>query len=117
MIADAYDPIAVYDATLAAVEQARAGGGPIFIEAMTYRLVGHMIGDNEPYRTKEEVAEWRKRDSITVFPQRLIREFGVTAAQIAAVDADVVAQIEAIARFAEQSPWPTPDEVAVDMFA
>jgi len=117
MIADAYDPIAVYDTTLAAVEQARAGGGPIFIEAMTYRLVGHMIGDNEPYRTKEEVAEWRKRDSISVFPQRLIREFGVTAEQIAAVDAEVVAQIETIARFAEQSPWPTPDEVAVDMFA
>ena len=43
--------------------------------------------------------------------------FGVTAEQIAAVDTDVAAQIEEIARFAEQSPWPTPDEVAVDMFA
>ncbi len=117
VIPDAYDPITVYEATVAAVEQARAGGGPTFIEAMTYRLVGHMIGDNEPYRTKEEVAEWRKRDSIATFPQRLIREFGVTAAQIADVEREVAAEIEEICRFAEQSPWPTPEEALTDIFA
>ena len=58
---DGYDPIATYEATLDAVERARRGEGPTFIEAMTYRLVGHMIGDNEVYRTKAEVAEWRAR--------------------------------------------------------
>ena len=52
------------EATLDAVERARRGEGPTFIEAMTYRLVGHMIGDNEVYRTKAEVAEWRERDMI-----------------------------------------------------
>lgn len=117
LIADAYDPIAVYETTRAAVEQARAGGGPTFIEAMTYRLVGHMIGDNEPYRTKEEVAEWRKRDSTIVFPQRLVNEFGVAPAEIAAVEAEVAAEIEEIARFAQESPWPDPSEVTEDLFA
>jgi pyruvate dehydrogenase E1 component alpha subunit len=117
VVADGYDPLAVYETTLDAVNRARAGGGPTFIEALTYRLVGHMIGDNEPYRTKEEVAEWRKRDSITVFPARLQAEFGVTPEQIAAVDAEVAAEIKAIARFAETSPWPEPSEVFEDMFA
>ncbi len=117
VILDGYDPIAVYETTLEAVERARSGGGPTFIEAMTYRLVGHMIGDTEPYRTKEEVAEWRKRDSTVVFPQRLVREFGVTPDQIAAVDTEVAAEIEEIARFAQESPWPDPSEVAEDVFA
>src|SRR5512135_1316659 len=52
---DGYDPIAVYETTLAAVERARGGHGPTFVEAFTYRLVGHMVGDTEVYRTKEEV--------------------------------------------------------------
>lgn len=117
VIPDGYDPIAVYETTLEAVERARAGGGPTFIEAMTYRLVGHMIGDTEPYRTKEEVAEWRKRDSTIIFPQRLVREFGASPAEVAAAEAEVAAQIEEIARFAQESPWPDPSEVAEDVFA
>jgi len=117
LIPDAYDPIAVYETTLAAVERARGGGGPTFIEALTYRLVGHMIGDNEPYRTKEEVAEWRKRDSTVVFSQRLVAEFGFSPAEVAAVEAEVAAEIAEIARFAEQSPWPEPSEVGADVFA
>ena len=52
----------------------RLGKGPTFIEAMTYRLVGHMIGDNEVYRTKAKVAEHRT-DMIGTFPQRLVSEF------------------------------------------
>ncbi|OQA45343.1 MAG: Acetoin:2,6-dichlorophenolindophenol oxidoreductase subunit alpha [Chloroflexi bacterium ADurb.Bin325] len=116
-VVDGYDPLAVYDTTLAAVERARAGGGPTFIEAMTYRLVGHMVGDSEPYRTKEEVAEWRARDPIVMFPRRLVAEFGVSEQQIGAIDAAVAAEIEEIARFAEQSPWPEPHEAAEDMWA
>ena len=59
VVADGYDPVAMLETTRGAVERARRGEGPQFIEAMTYRLVGHMVGDTEPYRTKEEVAEWR----------------------------------------------------------
>ena len=114
---DGYDPIATYEATLDAVERARRGEGPTFIEAMTYRLVGHMIGDNEVYRTKAEVAEWRARDMIVTFPQRLVSEFGVSPAQIAAVEADVAREMAEIVRFAEESPWPDPDEVAEDVWA
>ncbi len=117
MTVDGYDPIAVYETTSQAVEHARSGGGPVFIEAMTYRLFGHMVGDNEPYRTKEEVAEWRAKDPITTFPQRLVAEFGFQEAEIDAIKAEVEAEIEEIKRFALESPWPDVSEIAEHMFA
>lgn len=117
MTVDGYDPIAVYDVTSQAVEHARSGRGPVFIEAMTYRLFGHMVGDTEPYRSKEEVAEWRAKDPITAFPQRLVAEFGFGQAEIAEVEAEVAAEIEEISRFALESPWPDVSEIAEHMFA
>ena len=117
MTVDGYDPIAVYETTSRAVEYARNGRGPVFIEAMTYRLFGHMVGDSEPYRTKEEVAEWRAKDPITTFPQRLVAEFGFSQAEIDAVQAEVAAEMEEIKRFALESPWPDVSEIEADVFA
>jgi pyruvate dehydrogenase E1 component alpha subunit len=114
---DGYDVLAVYETTRAAVDQARAGGGPTFIEAMTYRLVGHMIGDAEPYRTQEEVAEWRARDPIVTFPQQLVKEFGIAPAEVEAVEAEVEAQMAEVVHFALESPWPDASEVFTDVFA
>jgi TPP-dependent pyruvate/acetoin dehydrogenase alpha subunit len=114
---DGYDPVAVYETTLSAVEQARAGGGPTFIEAFTYRLVGHMVGDSEPYRTREEVAGWRERDPIVTFPKRLASEFGIDSERIADLDAKVAAEMAEIVRFARESPWPDPNEATEDVFA
>lgn len=117
MTVDGYDPIAVYETTSRAVDHARNGGGPVFIEAMTYRLFGHMVGDSEPYRTKEEVAEWRAKDPITTFPQRLVSEFGFSQAEVDAVQAEVAAEMEEIKRFALESPWPDVSEIEADVFA
>ena len=114
---DGYNPIAVYETTSQAVAHARSGRGPVFVEAMTYRLFGHMVGDTEPYRTKEEVAQWRAKDPITAFPQPLVAEFGFTGAEIDAVKAEVEAEIEEIKRFALESPWPDVSEIAEHMFA
>ena len=116
MTVDGYDPIAVYETTSRAVDHARNGGGPVFIEAMTYRLFGHMVGDSEPYRTKEEVAEWRAKDMITTFPQRLIAEFGFSQAEIDAIQAEVAAEMEEIKRFALESPWPDVSEIEANVF-
>jgi TPP-dependent pyruvate/acetoin dehydrogenase alpha subunit len=114
---DGYDPVAVYETTHEAVERARRGEGPTFIEAMTYRLVGHMIGDSEVYRTREEVAEWRKRDPLTVFPERLVREAGVSREEIGRVEGEVAEQMAEIVSFAQGSPWPDPSEATEDVFA
>ncbi|MCO6451769.1 MAG: thiamine pyrophosphate-dependent dehydrogenase E1 component subunit alpha [Caldilineales bacterium] len=117
MIIDGYDVIETFEKTAEAVERARSGGGPTFIEASTYRLFGHMVGDNEPYRTKEEVEEWRKRDPITTFPQRLVSEFGVKQSDIDRIKAEVEAEIAEIARFALESPWPKVEEIEEYVFA
>lgn len=116
-IEDGYDVLAVYETTCEAVDRARQGGGPVFIEAMTYRLVGHMVGDTEPYRTKEEVAAWRERDSVITFPQRLVAEFGFSETDISRIQAEVEARMAEINRFALESPWPEADEVTRHVFA
>jgi len=117
MTVDGYDPIAVFETTQQAVGHARSGGGPVFIEAMTYRLFGHMVGDSEPYRTKEEVAQWRAKDPITAFPQRLINEFGFSQAEIEQIQAEVAAEMDEVKRFALESPWPDVNEIAEHVFA
>jgi pyruvate dehydrogenase E1 component alpha subunit len=117
VVADGYDPLAMLDVTREVVEKARRGEGPQFIEAMTYRLVGHMVGDSEPYRTKEEVALWRAKDPVVTFPKRLVDEFGVPQAEIEATIKAVADELVEITRFAEESPWPEPNEAFEDVWA
>lgn len=73
-IVDGMSAEAVADGVAEAVDRARSGGGPTFIEAKTYRFCGHMPGDTEVYRTPEEVSEWRERDPLGLIRQRLIEE-------------------------------------------
>jgi len=114
---DGYDVLAVYQVTTEAVARARNGGGPTFIEAMTYRLVGHMVGDSEPYRTRDEVNVWRQRDPLITFPQRLVNDFGIVPSSVEAIQKEVESEIQEIVRFAQDSPWPSPEEAMEDVFA
>lgn len=106
---DGQDVCAVYRATLEASERARAGGGPTFIEAITYRYHGHNTGEVAEYRTEQEVEQWRlTRDPID----------GLRRALLAAglLDEDGYEQLAEKARrvvaesivFAEASPLPDP---------
>jgi acetoin:2,6-dichlorophenolindophenol oxidoreductase subunit alpha len=114
---DGNDIEAVYNTVSEAAERARAGEGPTFIEAMTYRLTGHMIGDSETYRTKEEVAEARKREPIVRTRELLASKHGVKDAEFDAIAARVKIQIEAAIKFAKDSPEPQPSEVFEDVWA
>ena len=114
---DGNDVEAVYDVTRAAVERARAGGGPTFVEAHTYRLLGHMIGDSEIYRSKAEVAEWREqRDPLKLTHARLLAS-GVSKAALGDVEASVVAEIDDVETFAKNSPYPELAEIWEDVWA
>ena len=113
---DGYDVLAVLETTRAAVERARNGEGPTFVEAMTYRLVGHMIGDTEPYRTQAEVAEWRERDPIQVFPRQLVEQFEIPQPAVEAARSEVEARMSEIKRFALESPWPPAEAATEDIF-
>jgi TPP-dependent pyruvate/acetoin dehydrogenase alpha subunit len=85
----------------------RAGKGPAFVEAVTYRFRGHYGGDPEyTYRTKEEVAEWRKKDPIPRCRASLLAA-GVPERELDALDEDVVRQLEADQAWALEQPFPT----------
>ncbi len=115
-IVDGNDVEAMYDAVCNAVTRARRGEGPHFIEAKTYRLVGHMIGDSQIYRSKDEVEEWRtQRDPIMRTALRLT-EHGQSAAELNAIEQAVEATIEDAVQFAQASAYPETDAVFDDMF-
>ena len=114
---DGNDALVMYDAVAEARERALAGEGPTFIEALTYRHMGHMIGDPETYRTKEEVAEWKKRDPILRLREHLAGRHGVSDDEFAAIDGRVAQRIADAVAFAKQSPAPAPEEVCDDVWA
>lgn len=108
---DGNDVLAVWEATRAAVERARAGGGPTLIESRTYRTVGHNVGDSGVgvYRDQEEVDAWKKRDPILNFRRRLTDEFKVaTAAELDAIEERVQQEIQDAIEFSRASAYPEP---------
>lgn len=104
---------AVYAAAETAVARARAGLGPTLLECKTYRIRGHFEGDDAIYRTKEEVAEARTRDPIEYWKAKLIGEGALTESQCADLEAKADAEVAAAAAFAEESPFPAPEDALV----
>ena len=101
---DGNDLIATYDAAVRAVAHARTGKGPVLVEAMTYRLRGHSATDTQKYRTREEVEAHRRHDPVPALRQRLIDVGILTEAQDRQITAEVEAEVDAAAKFAEDSP-------------
>jgi TPP-dependent pyruvate/acetoin dehydrogenase alpha subunit len=102
---DGNDVEAVDAAAQKMVRDIRAGGGPRFLHAVTYRFKGHVSVDPGTYRDAKEVAAALLKDPMIVARAKLA-ELGVTAAEIAAMDADVKAEIDAALQTAEAAPWP-----------
>jgi 2-oxoisovalerate dehydrogenase E1 component len=75
------------------VVAARAGGGPVLVEASTYRWHGHYEGDPQRYRTEEELHEWQERDPLIVHRARLVAE-GMEASEIDALESSVDTQLD-----------------------
>ena len=101
---------AVADVVSQAAARARAGQGPTFIEAMTYRYCGHMPGDLCDYRTREEEAEWKSRDAIEACETLLIAA-GKTPAETAEIRAQVEADLNTAEAEALASPLPDPSTI------
>lgn len=86
-----------------AVERARSTGEPTLVEVITYRFRGHSMSDPGLYRTKEEVEEWKRRDTIARTRARLL-DLGAPEADVVALEDDVKAEIDDAVKFAEDSP-------------
>jgi TPP-dependent pyruvate/acetoin dehydrogenase alpha subunit len=106
---DGMDVFAVREVAQRAVDLARAGDGPAFIEARTYRFVGHSRSDPAAYRKAGELEIWRERDPLTVAAAILKERFDVAEDEIAAIDAAVDGEMEAAAERALAAPYPQPD--------
>lgn len=112
---DGNDVEAMFAAVEQAAARARAGNGPTYIEAMTYRLWGHMMGDPEIYRTKEEVTQAKENEPIVRLGRRLLT-LGHTDADLARLEAEAEAIITDAVQFAESSPVPAPEDAFTDVF-
>jgi len=116
VIVDGNDVMAVKAATEKAAERARAGKGPILIECKTYRWRGHYEGDVYPYRSEDEIEEWKKRCPIATFRAKLIAEGVAGERELDEIDHSVDEAVKAAIRFAEESPAPDPLSVQENVF-
>ena len=119
---DGNDLDAVWEAAGQAVRRARAGEGPTFIEAFTYRMAGHVEAETgflqgAQYRSSAEVQDWAARDPIARAGARLLELGQATAQQLAAVEERVAAQVEDAVQFALDSPPPPAAQALEFMFA
>jgi TPP-dependent pyruvate/acetoin dehydrogenase alpha subunit len=105
---DGNDVWAVRAAAEKAVAHARSGEGPVFIESLTYRFVGHSRSDPARYRKEGELERWRARDPLLVARARLTEEFGVDAETLDAIDVEVTAELDQVAEAAMAAPYPDP---------
>jgi TPP-dependent pyruvate/acetoin dehydrogenase alpha subunit len=116
VVVDGNDAPAVYDAVRACAERARAGGGPALIEAKTYRMRGHFVGDPQLYRPASEVEAQRERDPIARLERALLEAGGIGADDLERLRREAADEIEAAVRFARESPLPRPEEALEDLY-
>ncbi len=115
-VVDGQDVLAVYRECAAAYAHARAGNGPVLIEAMTYRYRGHSAVDAQLYRSKEEVLERKRNDPVKSFPQRLLEIELVTKEDLDRLEQETQDIVADAVQFADESPEPTVDDLYTDVY-
>ena len=116
ILIDGNDADVVYGTAQSAIARARAGEGPSLIEALTYRHHGHSRADPAKYRPAEEVEAWMKRDPIPLYRQRLMG-FGVTEAEILAIEEEIRAAVDHATDVAKASQPPGDELIYKDVWA
>jgi pyruvate dehydrogenase E1 component alpha subunit len=107
MRCDGMDVVETYHVMREAIRRAREDRQPILVEAVTYRFRGHSMADPEEYRTKEQVAEWRKRDPINTFAERL--ELGEEETK--QLDDAASERVDQAVAFADKAKFPPPESL------
>jgi pyruvate dehydrogenase E1 component alpha subunit len=114
---DGNDPEAVYHAVTAAADRGRDGGGPTFLECVTFRFKGHYAGDPMRYMPADELAAAQARDPIPAYRRKLLDAGVATAAELAAIDERAEEQVAAALQEVLAAPPPGLDELGQDFFA
>jgi pyruvate dehydrogenase E1 component alpha subunit len=111
MRCDGMDVVETHGVMCEAISRVREERRPLLVEAVTYRFRGHSMADPEEYRTKEQVAEWRRRDPIAGFAERLVREGHMEEGAPDEIDRATIARIDEAVTFADDSPFPEPESL------
>lgn len=112
---DGNDVEEVYKNTKKAVDSIRSQNGPYFIETYTYRLRGHMEPmDQQEYVDKEELENWRKKDPVICFKQKVLEL--ASAKEIEELENNIELELQRAVHFAKESPYPNLDELTTDVF-
>jgi pyruvate dehydrogenase E1 component alpha subunit len=104
---DGMDVLETYHVIREAIRRAREDRQPILVEAVTYRFRGHSMADPEEYRTKEQVAEWRERDPINTFAERLQLDEEETKR----LDQAAIERVDQAVAFADKAKFPPPESL------
>ena len=114
---DGQSALDMFEVAGEAVARARAGDGPTLIEAQTYRYMGH-FGADDPlsYRTSEEEQYYKDRDCLDRMKAYLTETGAATQEDMDAIDTRAVEAVAAAVKFAEESPFPSPEELTTDVY-
>ncbi len=107
----------VHNAIAEAVNRARKGDGPTFLEIRTYRYRGHSMSDPAKYRSKEEVEEYKERDPLEITKQRILDFKYITNAELEEMELKIANIVAESVTFAENSPYPGAEELYTDVYA
>jgi TPP-dependent pyruvate/acetoin dehydrogenase alpha subunit len=116
IIVDGNDADIVYGTAMAAYDKARAGGGPSLIECLTYRHGGHSRADPAKYRPEGELDNWRDRDPIKIYRERL-KQFGIGEEAIFRIDAEVKREVDEATELCKAAQPPALDILTTDVYA
>lgn len=116
ILIDGNDADVVYEVVASAIARARAGAGPSLIEATTYRHGGHSRADPGKYRPEEELAAWMAKDPLPLYRSRLL-EAGAGEDDLAALEREVQAEVDAATEAAKSGPVPGEDLLLKDVWA
>ncbi len=113
---DGMDVVAVHNAMDEAVQRARKGEGPTFLEIRTYRYKGHSMSDPAKYRTKEELEQYKERDPIAAVKHAIIENKYADEQWFDQEEAEVKRIVDEAVKFAEESEYPNPEELYTDVY-
>ncbi len=114
---DGMEVLATYDCVKPLADRIRTGGGPVFLNARTYRYKGHSMSDPQKYRSKEEVADMQQRDPINTLVNHLIDRKLASQAQVDELDQRAKQTARDAVRFADESKPTPPQELYTDVYA
>ena len=117
VIEDGMNVVKVFQAAGRLIAAARAGKGPALLELKTWRYRAHFQGEPASYRTREEEAEWLKKDPLDIARRQFAESNLLDAARVAEIEKEVKVELERAVEFARRSPFPEPAEALADVFA